>query len=231
MKSARGFSLIEILIAVSILTALLFTGTYSYQILAQRWDKEIGKYQETVNLSRNLQLLKEALVGIKAYVVLDYDTKPATPGMLFVGSKQRLLSVTQNGLFSGNYPEVFRLVIRPTSKNTFNLIYQSASFKDLLLFTAQQDIKFSHSYLILENIDSFEMKYLGWDSITEKNESVTSGARPTWRESFSGVDNQMMPDSISIQINYDNQMISFVLDTDKNGLRVISPYLEASHDE
>lgn len=230
MIKEKGFTLIELLIAVSILSALLFTGTYTYQMLATRWDKEIGHYQYTVDMARNIQLLKGVLTGINAYVVLEYNSRPPVPGILFVGYSERLLAITQQGLFSDHYPEIFRLVLEPQENQTYNLIYQAASSKNLLLLSAQQNIEFEYSYLLLEGVDSFELSYLGWDNIFDKSEKSTTGASPTWRDNFSGVNSQMLPNEIKAKIQFSGQSIEFWADVERNSLRFISPYLSASHD-
>lgn len=72
----KGFTLIELLISMALLTSLMFTGTYAYSLLANKWDEKLSKFTIKKNESKNLILLNRLLSGILPFVVTDPKNKP-----------------------------------------------------------------------------------------------------------------------------------------------------------
>ncbi|AXT32436.1 prepilin-type N-terminal cleavage/methylation domain-containing protein [Pseudoalteromonas tunicata] len=224
----NGFTLIELLITTTILSLLLFLGSFSYQLLANRWDKQLGTFDRTLELTRNIELLENVISGIEPAVINDEKQGTVNYGFFFIGTESRLLSITEKGLFSKKYPEIFLLSLESAENETFNLVYQSVSTENVLLLSAQQEIVFDHRYLLLGNIKSFKLSYLGWDNIIAKSESSQTGVLSTWRDDFSGLDSQALPNEIEVFIDSERFSFSFSSDIEKNSLRYLTPYLEGS---
>jgi len=223
-NKALGFTLIELLIAVSILSALLFTGTYMYQMLAGRWDKELGEFNASSQKMKNLSLLSNVLRGIHPYIILDEQMDSKKPAFLFVGGEERLLSVTRSGLFEPSHPEVFRIILEQNKKGLFNLIYQSISTKDILVLTAAQEINFKNKIVLLEDLDEIKFGYLGWNGFLERSNADQTGQTVSWRNGFSGIDNQLLPEKMTVYIKQKQKEITFVIYFDQNSLRFLAPY-------
>lgn len=223
-----GFTLIELMIATTILSGLLFLGSFTYQMLAQRWTKELGEFQNTLETTKSFNLLNATLAAVQPYIVLDEgdgNSKNYKPGFLFVGRENRLFSVTKQGLFNQNYPEVFRLIVEKNTENKYNLIYQGASTKQEALVTAQQSITFTQQITLLSDFDEIKFNYFGWDGLAARNEGVQNGLEPTWRSTFSGLDNQLLPEQIAIFLKKDDKDLLFTVAFDAKSSRYIAPYL------
>ncbi|GAB0111509.1 Tfp pilus assembly protein FimT/FimU [Pseudoalteromonas distincta] len=223
-----GFTLIELMIATAILSGLLFLGSFTYQMLAQRWTKELGEFQNTLETTKSFNLLNATLTAVQPYVVLDEDDGNSTsynPGFLFIGRENRLFSVTKQGLFDQNYPEIFRLIVEKNAENKYNLIYQGVSTKQQALVTAQQNITFTQQITLLSDFDEIKFNYLGWDGFVARSEGIQNGLQPTWRKTFSGLDNQLLPDQMAILLKKDDKDLLFTVAFDAKSLRYLTPYL------
>lgn len=226
INKQAGFTLIELLIAVSILSALLFTGTYSYQMLANRWEKELGQFNQSTKTLKHLNLLNDLISGVQPYVLENKQLNFSTPAFFFIGFEQSLLSVTRSGLFSKDYPEIFRVSTLEKENGRFDLIYQAISSEKLLLLSSQQVIDFEYKITLLEDVQYVSFNYFGWDSYMELAD-VTNTLKPaTWRSVFSGIDNQLLPVKMSIVIKSDNKELAFTVNFDQKTLRYLTPYLD-----
>lgn len=223
-KQHTGFTLIELLITMSILSALMFTGTFSYQLLASKWQKEVGTFNQTLEQSKGIYLLSQVLNGTYPYIVIDNKIQGSKPGFLFIGTEKRLLSVTQQGLFSDSYPEIFRLTLQP-NKDKFNLVYQSVSTKNITVLTADQEIEFEHSYLLLENIDSLSFSYSGWKNVNTMSLQKENQETPEVSSDFSGLDRQILPVSLTAVLSINSEIMAIEVDTERNALQHMTLYL------
>lgn len=222
----KGFTLIELLITMTILSALIFTGSYSYQLLANRWQKEIGSYSETLEVTKGVKLLHRVLKGISPYIITDIKKSPIQPGFLFIGGKERLLGVTETGIFSGKYSEVFRLSLEPKKNGLYDLVYQSTSLQSEPILTAQQTIDFTHSHVLLENVQALSFSYKGWESLPLMPLQKEQGQEAGVSDAFSGIDRQLMPIELSVNLKLNDETLEFSLNIERDALQHISLYLQ-----
>ena len=223
MVKAKGFTLIELMIAISILTLLLFTGSYSYSLLSERWNKELGQFSQSAQTYKHLELLQSLLEGVQPYVVVDSNQKPT---FFFIGDSNSLLAVSRSGLFSGEYPEIFRLSIVNQANGKVDLIYQSASTEQLLLKGTDQSFSFTHQLVLFSNIDKVQFNYFGWSHLYDKNTIGKSNKKAQWFERFSGIDNQIMPEKYSLTLTQIGQDLSIPIQLEVKPERWLSPYFK-----
>ena len=76
----NGFTLVELLITIMILSSLLFLGSFSYQMLANRWEKQLGTFDDSLSLSRNIQILERILTSAIPLVIEDKQLASANYG-------------------------------------------------------------------------------------------------------------------------------------------------------
>ncbi len=229
-NKSTGFTLVELLIAVSILSALLFTGTYVYQMLAERWDKELGEFNNSVTISKHFSLFNNLLKGIHPFIVIDEKSDIKKPAFLFIGHNKRLLSVSRTGLFNPSYPEIFRISAKQKESGLYDLIYQSVSTKKVLLLTAQQEITFDNQIILFNDLDDINFEYLGWSGFVEQSNAPETGIKPRWRNTFSGIDHQQMPIKMLVRLNKEQNNIVFTIELDRGSLRFLTPYMDDQYD-
>ncbi|WP_022946001.1 prepilin-type N-terminal cleavage/methylation domain-containing protein [Pseudoalteromonas ruthenica] len=219
----RGFTLIELLITISILSAVLLAGTFTYQTIAQRWQKEIGHFSASQYETKHLNILYDILAGLKPFVVLGEND---SPGLLFVGSETRLLGVTKAGPFNTDYPEVFRLSVEETDLGKKRLLYQSVSTANTTIFRSDKEIIFTDEFILLDGLDDIRLNYFGWQSINQRSNGKEQGLLPTWGSTYSGTQTQLMPEKIAVLVKRGGKDLLFSVSLDTNSLRYVAPYLD-----
>jgi prepilin-type N-terminal cleavage/methylation domain-containing protein len=226
IHNSRGFTLIELMIAVSLLSLLVLTGTLMYRQLAERWDTQLDGFEETQELSRNFAVISQLLRGVQPHVVRDQGQAVEKPAFLFVGFEDSVLAISRNGLFNDDYPEIFRLSSRRNESGKFDLLYQSVSTQNLLVLTAQQAIDFEHEIVLVKDLDAVSFDYLGWAGYVERSNIAETLLAPSWSSNFSGVDRQLMPIEMRLFISQGGRQMRFTAPLDHSSLRWLTPYLD-----
>lgn len=191
----RGFTLVELLIAITLLSLVMVTGTFAYFQFASRWDKELGDFQQQAQTAKVVTQLEQVLKGIIPYVVRDKEGKPT---FFFVGSESRLLAVTNNGLISGK-PEVFRLVLQQQESH-FQLVYQAIAMEKVILTSTEQSLDFSSTKVLLNNIQHANFSYYGWRDLTLMA-SRTPGTTSEWFSHYRALERELTPEYIKFKID------------------------------
>lgn len=231
MKNKKsGFTLIELLVTVTILTGLLLLGSFSYSLFASKWDKELGNFQKEINLSKSLELINSILTGIQPYIVVNEIQNVKKPGFLFVGTSERLLSITNRSVFDFKYPEIFLFEIINNDKGKKDLLYQAKSTQSFLLLNTSQEIKFENKILLLKDFDKIEMSFYGWDTIIAKSGITANETGGAWRPSFSGMDSLQTPNQIKLVLIKNAKEITMLIQLDEKSLRYLTPYLDQSNE-
>ncbi|MGL1957061.1 MAG: type II secretion system GspH family protein [Colwellia sp.] len=217
----NGFTLIELMISISILTLLLFIGAYSYSLMSERWNKELGKFSSTAKTAKHLELLQHLVEGVQPYVVVDDQKKPS---LFFIGNKTSLLAVSRAGLFSDEFPEIFRLTTVEKENGKVDFIYQSASTKNILLTGTNQEIIFDKKLILFSNLDQVMFRYYGWSHLYIKNAIDKSVKKPQWFERYSGIDNQLIPEKYIITLTKEGENLTIPVTLETNPERWLAPY-------
>lgn len=224
MSNSKGFTLVEILIATFLLSALLFTGSYTYQLFSERWTKDIGEFNESIYDLKGIANLESVLDGLIPWVVFDETVGYKKPVFMFVGSTTTLLAVTKNGLFSDEYPEIFRLSIKSNSNGKYSVFYQSKSTKNILFKNISQEIIFDNQVELLNNLNDFSIEYQGFEHYLKMSGDDLS-YDPKLSETFSGLNTQLMPTKINIKIKKEEKELVSSFLYDKDSFRLIEEYL------
>ncbi len=225
-KKRHGFTLIELLISIAILSMLLLTGTYSYSLMSSRWTKELGEFNLSSSQAKNLDLFHHVITGTKSFIVTDNAKKPA---FFFIGKPDSLLAVSNSGLFSGHFPEIYRLTTVKNEMGLYDLVYQAESTENTLLTSTEQVISFSRKIKLFENLDAVSISYYGWPHYYEKTKSIDDAeggavSRAKWFDVFSGIDNQIMPEKLLITLTKANKELVIPVQLDHDSQRLLSPY-------
>jgi len=229
----KGFTLIELMIAISILTLLLFIGSYSYSLMSERWNKELGQFSQSSKIAKNIELLQRLLEGTQPYVVVDKNKKPS---FFFIGGVDSLLAVSRSGLFSGKFseesseqfPEIFRLTTLEKENDKVDFVYQSVSTKSILLLGTEQEVNFDKQIVLFSNLDSVQFNYFGWDHLYEKNSMDTRKNKAQWSNSYSGINNLLMPEKYTITLIKLGLELTIPITLEEKPERWLAPYFEVN---
>ena len=220
-KGGSGFTLIELLIAVVLVSMLMLTGYYAYSVIVSSWQSKVERFDAGLDQVRTTRLLESALTGVMPWVIR--RSSDQQPVFFFVGGEDRLLGVTRNGVFSQDWPEIFRLSVITDSEQKLRLVYQAVSTKDTLLLTSDQELVFTHRLVIATALEAVAFQYFGWESLEERNRS----APMIWQDAFSGLDRQLIPYRIKLawtEEGSEEQTLEVELPYDLS--RYLVPYFE-----
>lgn len=221
----KGFTLVELMITVTILSSLLLLASFTYQQLAQRWQTDLDGFSEHQVFGRHLNIFYSTLQSIQPYIVRKNEDESNDVGFVFEGNENRLLSVSKFGLMQQKYPEIFRLIVEKNENDKFRLIYQARSTQGILLKYAEQEILFEYEIELFDDFDEIKFNYFGWDSIVQKSESKKDNINGTWRNKYSGLEHQQLPEIIAVKLVKGDKDLLFTIELDKNTLRYLTPYL------
>lgn len=218
----KGFTLIELMISISILTLLLFTGAYTYSLMSERWNKELGQFSQSAQLSKNVEILQRVLEGVHSFIVVDENRKPS---FFFIGDSDSLLSVSRSGFYSNDFPEIFRISTIKNEQGLLDLVYQATSSQYVLLTGTDQSIEFEHQITLLKDIEEVSFSYYGWNSYKNKSFRAETGSKPNWSTRFSGIDNQIMPEQFKLTLTRAGSELILPIRLEQNSERWLSPYI------
>jgi prepilin-type N-terminal cleavage/methylation domain-containing protein len=202
-KKTIGFTLIEMMIAISIFSMLLFAGTYSYQLIANRWDKNLSSFSAIEKEAKHTELLLDVLQGIKPFIVTDQGRSH----FYFVGDQTSILGVTSVGIFSGQYHEIFRLSLVTDEQGGTDIVYQAKSTKDFLLFSPNQEIIFDYQLVLFDDVERARLAYFGWQNLNNKGKS--GGVDRHWYKDYSSVDRDLMPQRVLVEFYKEDARYTF----------------------
>tara|TARA_R110000772_G_scaffold154487_1_gene265506 strand:+ start:9023 stop:9718 length:696 start_codon:yes stop_codon:yes gene_type:complete len=222
LKVTRGFTLIELMIAISILSLLLFTAGYSYSLLSSRWNHELGQFSSSAKRIKHLGLTQKLLEGVQSFIVVNDDDKPF---FFFIGNNDSLLAVSQAGIYDNDAPEIFRLTALKKAEGSFDLIYQSTSTKITMLKKTNQNIEFTKTLILFSGLDNVVFNYYGWNHFDDKSNS--NGAnKQTWYSKYSGIDRKYMPSKMTLTLTMNGKDLILPISLQQDVEKWLSPYIE-----
>lgn len=96
-KTAKGFTLIELMLATSLLMLIMFSGYYAYSLYTQKWQKRVQVFWQGTEQSIALNTLNRMLTSINSYVVKGKGDKAC---VYFFGTDNTMRFVTDFPIYS-----------------------------------------------------------------------------------------------------------------------------------
>ena len=106
----KGFSLLEMLVAILVLSIVIGISTYAYSMFIRQWDGHLGRFDEAAAQYQRLEWLSAALEDTLPYGVRDDDGQL---GFYFLGRDEGLTLVTMSPLFGVGEPALIRVFREP----------------------------------------------------------------------------------------------------------------------
>jgi prepilin-type N-terminal cleavage/methylation domain-containing protein len=134
-RAVKGFSLLEMLVAVTVLSMVIGISTYAYAIFVRQWDGHLGRFDDAQAQYQRLEWLAAALEDTLPYVVRDDEGEL---GFYFLGRDEGLTLVTMSPIFGVGEPALIRLFREPDEGDAWRLVYEEAPFAGTLLARADR---------------------------------------------------------------------------------------------
>lgn len=175
IKVHKGFTLIELMLATSLLMMVLFSGYYAYSLYTQKWQKRVDTFWQGTQAAIGIDALNRLLMATVPYVVKGSNNKL---NVYFVGERQSIQFVSNYSLFSDDasivrvefLPEQQQIIYREKSLSHFALI----DMKQLDASEMDNDF-WERSAVLADGIDNAEFSYNGWLSFDEAMQEMNLG--------------------------------------------------------
>lgn len=167
----KGFTLIELMLATSLLMLVMFSGYYAYSLYTQKWQKRVQFFWQGTEQAMALDVINRMLISITPYVVKCKNNKEC---IYFSGSTNSMRFVTDSPIYSQNSALV-ELTIEQVN-GSYQLMYKEHSLHNSALLTLDNtfnDDIWQKQSVLLSGLQSIQWSYYGWksfsDALTQSN--------------------------------------------------------------
>lgn len=223
----KGFTLIELMIATSLLMMVMFSGYYAYSLYSQKWQKRVQVFWHNTEQATALDSLNKVMGSALPYIVNGKDDKAC---IYFKGSNSSVSFISSSAIFSAE-PALVQLRIEniPGSSNV-DLIYQEQSIKYKLVLDIEHQGQWQHEIVLLANIADFNLSYFGWQSFGEAVKQANSEAfvkedTRNWYHDHQSNVSRLLPEKLQVSFTSDKGLSDFQVAFSQHSLYRLLTYL------
>lgn len=226
MKKNYGFTLVELLIAMSLLSMIMLLGSTAFSIFSDKWNRTRNHFNHSLELVRASHAIQTVIDGIVPLVVEDGQKA----GFYFIGRKNSIRAVSLNGLVTNDSPVVFELSVGKVATGEKVLIYKETATRQLMLKSLSQKITFSTSIPLLHNIDDLEFSFKGWAGFEEKSQVKINYGNPIehirYYNNYLGDQRKLMPEEVVVKYSRDGSNVEHSSKLSGNSEFILGRYID-----
>ena len=198
----RGITLIELLIAMAILSLIMALASYGFSLFAGYWDRTRGSFDQS---SARLQRLSLVIQSIEASVPWLVKDAQNDIGFYFLGREEGFTFVTTEPVFTSRGMAVVRVFREREGGNRFRLVYEEAPLSGIDLERADQILPFRYRLLVLANLDSLSFRYFGYPSAATRglgmDDERVADSSVKWLSAFDGLEAGLNPQRVGMNMS------------------------------
>ena len=218
----KGFTLIEMLVSMVILSGVILLSTSSYSLYITKWGDNFGKFNQVLERSKNIELLTKVLVNTRSYVFKDKGIYK----YYFESSPQKVLAITESSFSDPEEAALYKLELEETEEGTTELTYQEVNTQKSWLIDPNQEKQWTEKQVILSFSTEAHFQVFGWGSRDDANNY--NQLQYKWHDDFKAAERSMMPEKLKIVDSYtEAEYIFSFLD---KGQRYLTIYLDEDWD-
>jgi prepilin-type N-terminal cleavage/methylation domain-containing protein len=200
-----GFTLLEVLIATMVLSAVVYLATLSYSMFLNVWEEKRLTDTSAINDYRSHILVRSALESIYDYYVTDpANEKAGRYYPFFKGKGDMIEFVTLSSVFSKGAPAIARLRLERqdmAAGEYYKVIYEEAPLDQTYIKYADDKTEYSHAMVVYTEVKKINIRYYGeWETrwVPERYDFETVYR---WQETFCGEKRNTVPETIELTLN------------------------------
>jgi prepilin-type N-terminal cleavage/methylation domain-containing protein len=199
LKRQVGFSLIELLVSMALLSMVVLVGSLAISLFSSRWNGQLGVFDETMRSNKYFMLTHDVLNSLLPYVVYSREGKPV---IFFEGNRNGFVSVASTSLFSGNFFTVVRLSVKQNPDLTFDVIYEESAMIDQMFTRLDQEVVFSQPLVLFQEVKDPMFQYFGLkDHPSQLSEFETAISPSIWLDEYNALDSLFAPEKVLLEFS------------------------------
>lgn len=196
----RGFTLVELLVAVAIFGLVVGVASYGFSLFSRHWDGRRGDFERTLAQYQRIELVTAAIEDTLPWAVRG---EAGAIGFYFLGREEGLTLVTDSPVFSPGRPAVIRLFREADADGLWKLVYEEAPLGEVLLRRTDQVLPFSYRMVVAQGLPRPEFRYFGWESLDVRlaaADVLEAAGTPGWFGEFDGILRRQHPQRIGLRL-------------------------------
>lgn len=211
MKSPRGFSLVELLVALTIFSLVIFIATFAYKNFSRYWEDNLGHFDRSFAQAKGINILQSSIADTMAYVL---QNEQQIAFHYFEGGASVIRAIRQKSVVAPEYPAAYELKVKPSESNPgqLALIYSETPFNRENYLQPSKWEEYSYQLELLSNIEDLNFSYYGlanYKDLFGSEGDALVAALPQWFGLYSGEDTQLMPLLVRVQLRSKGELFSF----------------------
>ncbi len=199
MIKNQGFTLVELLVTMSLLSMIILIGSSAFSMFSQRWDGQLGNFDKSARAARNVMLVQNILDSLVPYVTDDTDGGPI---IYFEGNRNGFVSVSSQSIQSPEDYAVIRFSVKQNIDLTFDVVYEEWPMKEELLLEIGHPLAFSSPMVLFESVQNPIFEYYGTPTVSERlADDGLAEAPHRWSAAYDGVEAMFAP--IKAKLSFD----------------------------
>lgn len=231
VNKSKGFSLIELMIATSILSFIMFSGYYAYSLFSDGWNKRVSYYWQTSQNAIGLEALIRALESSTPYMVNNVQNKAS---ILFDGRESELVFVSNSSIFNQGSALIELSLVN--SEGVTQLLYQEKELNNQpLLDWGAHHIEWEHSIVLISNVTEFRFSYFGFShfdnavrgyNIYEGISRETTAGLLDWQDKYDINTHRILPMKVNLQYKtLSGKSTDLTIDLPEHSVRNVLRYM------
>lgn len=203
-----GFTLVELLISMTVMSMVIALGTYAFSLFTKDWDGRSWSADRSVADFQRLDLVIAAVKGAFPWAVRD---QKGAIGFYFLGRDEGVTFVTESPVFSDDGPALVRIFRESVDRQQWQLVYEEAPLATESLRSADQVVPFKHRLLVFSAAQEIRFEFLGWDEQNRRLADDLQGSviPPQWWDEFDGLKRFHHP--VKLRMVVDGHATSFAM--------------------
>ena len=208
LSKTHGFSLVELLVAITILSMTILISNQAFSFFMQRWNGELGRFNNELALIKTSILVSETLNSIVPYLV---NLPDGSKGFYFEGNRNGFVAVSQQSIADPETAAVVRLSAVQDKQGLFTLLYEEWPMQHDILKAHNQFIPFSVPIVIQSGLKDIRFQYFGEsvannNDLTSLDEDSQNRNVKKWYDNYNGLDTLRQP--LKIEIFYQKEELT-----------------------
>lgn len=156
----KGFTLVELLLAMSLLLLVMFSGYYAYSLFSSSWEKRSNIFWQSTKNALAFDSLNRAFASAVPYIVTSDNEKPA---IYFHGDDNRVIFVTSSPIYAES-DAIVELEFYNKGAAGSVLVYKETMLANMLLLNQSDEVFWQHQVILMDGLSNTSFQYFGWAS-------------------------------------------------------------------